>query len=341
MSLPKRTDDIYKEIENFEDYEYTNCIAYEMAIRNKIVRDIKSKIINKEIDRYDEKIEQELEVFGLSIHDYKLFNDDISRYKFLEKENESAIYSYYPLSSVKDAYDKLLKFLYDENNIYEEVSLHSFEYKKINMEYGDWIKSLFEKKKSYYFTFNNRFFYRISSNVVNELVVNKLGEKFIKLLSDDELKYMSAKTSMICSRWELNFVETIEMDIKININLPKNEIIDYISKIKDGYDEHFSESKNPLELFSEQIKEISNNPLMNVRTGKIDKIKVADMFFIYDCIKQGMKKSKIQMELSYYYSDNFNKDSLYDQKTINKYLDIAIDYVDNLKYKELITGVKE
>lgn len=35
ISLPQRNDPngIYKEIENFEDYEYTNCIAYEMAIR--------------------------------------------------------------------------------------------------------------------------------------------------------------------------------------------------------------------------------------------------------------------------------------------------------------------
>jgi hypothetical protein len=28
--LPKRIDTIYQEIEAFEDYEFTNCIAYEM-----------------------------------------------------------------------------------------------------------------------------------------------------------------------------------------------------------------------------------------------------------------------------------------------------------------------
>jgi hypothetical protein len=36
--LPKLTDSIYKEIEEFEDYEYSNCIAYEMCIRNKEVK---------------------------------------------------------------------------------------------------------------------------------------------------------------------------------------------------------------------------------------------------------------------------------------------------------------
>jgi len=33
--LPKRSDAIYQEIESFEEYELTQCVAYEMAVRNK------------------------------------------------------------------------------------------------------------------------------------------------------------------------------------------------------------------------------------------------------------------------------------------------------------------
>ena len=33
-NLPKRDDEIYKEIESFKDYELTQCVAYEMAIRS-------------------------------------------------------------------------------------------------------------------------------------------------------------------------------------------------------------------------------------------------------------------------------------------------------------------
>ena len=40
IKLPKRKDPIYKEIEEFKDYEFTNCIAYEMAIRNKEVQKV-------------------------------------------------------------------------------------------------------------------------------------------------------------------------------------------------------------------------------------------------------------------------------------------------------------
>ncbi len=32
--LPKREDAIYKEIASFEEYELTQCAAYEMAVRN-------------------------------------------------------------------------------------------------------------------------------------------------------------------------------------------------------------------------------------------------------------------------------------------------------------------
>ena len=38
-NLPKRDDDIYLEIEKFEDYELTECIAYEMAIRTPLVKE--------------------------------------------------------------------------------------------------------------------------------------------------------------------------------------------------------------------------------------------------------------------------------------------------------------
>ncbi len=40
IKLPKRDDAIYKEIESFADYELTQCVAYEMAIRAPEIRKI-------------------------------------------------------------------------------------------------------------------------------------------------------------------------------------------------------------------------------------------------------------------------------------------------------------
>jgi len=54
--LPKRDDNVYKEIEAFEDYEYTNCIAFEMAIRNDEVKSLLDKTnLFKEIKRATQK----------------------------------------------------------------------------------------------------------------------------------------------------------------------------------------------------------------------------------------------------------------------------------------------
>ena len=57
IKLPKRKDPIYKEIEEFKDYEFTNCIAYEMAIRNKqVIKIFNNEILN--IKSIDMRVEQ-------------------------------------------------------------------------------------------------------------------------------------------------------------------------------------------------------------------------------------------------------------------------------------------
>ena len=55
--LPQRDDLIYKEIEEFKDYELTNCIAYEMAIRIKEVRELLNFVVLKRIVNDIEKKE--------------------------------------------------------------------------------------------------------------------------------------------------------------------------------------------------------------------------------------------------------------------------------------------
>lgn len=44
-NLPKREDDIYKDIEKFKEFELTDCIVYEMKIRSKEVQELIKDII--------------------------------------------------------------------------------------------------------------------------------------------------------------------------------------------------------------------------------------------------------------------------------------------------------
>ena len=77
--LPQRDDLIYKEIEEFQDYELTNCIAYEMAIRNK---DAAKKIailkrINNLKNKIIEKIKMRTNNYYLSYRKYHIILKDI------------------------------------------------------------------------------------------------------------------------------------------------------------------------------------------------------------------------------------------------------------------------
>lgn len=78
-----RDDSIYKEIESFETYEYTNCIAYEMAIRNE---ELKNEIVkynikdlypprNKELKEEFGKIANEF-FFDIHLHLDNIFNNN-------------------------------------------------------------------------------------------------------------------------------------------------------------------------------------------------------------------------------------------------------------------------
>lgn len=89
-----RYDSIYKEIETFKDYEFTNCVAYEMAIRNE---NLKQELLmfqkkNKSFfsKEESEKIKEIKEKYFLNIIDYLEFVNpeyiNFLKYKFPTKD---------------------------------------------------------------------------------------------------------------------------------------------------------------------------------------------------------------------------------------------------------------
>ena len=103
--------------------------------------------------------------------------------------------------------------------------------------------------------------------------------------------------------------------------------------------------KSPMELLGLELKR--GDSLVCNRKGKkcfdprsilSKQQKMADMFYIYDCIKLGYSQSKVRNEIYNYYADRGMDISL-DPATLRKYRDIAIDYIDKNKYKEMLTGI--
>ena len=68
------------------------------------------------------------------------------------------------------------------------------------------------------------------------------------------------------------------------------------------------------------------------------------MIYIYDMTNKGYSQQDILYSISEYY-EILNNDkglalklTLRDERTITKYFEIAKDYIENARYKELITG---
>jgi len=90
-------------------------------------------------------------------------------------------------------------------------------------------------------------------------------------------------------------------NFQINLNLPKDELISYLKKIKDNYDNDNSILKSPMELFGEEVGIDSEHmKIMN-------SIEWADTFYIYDYFKNNIdenitdKKNGIKINLTMYH----------------------------------------
>ena len=324
-NLPTRSDTIYSEVESFEDYEYTNCIAYEMAIRNnEAIRIVKQ--IKKIIDRLkSSELEFDICAFLFSEmnsvnlverEEYEILNNKLKLYGF--------DYSQYIFHSELKNKGSFL-----DASLIMVFSLSKEKIKEILDIEHKFIESLQIDKKEKF---------AIGCNIL------KGGYKYqedSKTIIKDYFKRKNLKIdTLLLSRPELKFDSNIKSDISLNLALPKDELIAYISKIKYEYDKDNSIIKGPLELIGEDLSVADENLLIHKGTGKYNKQRVADMFYIYDCDKLNIKKSKIINELNYYYYDKDTKNTNFTYDTLNKYLGYAKSLIDDLKYKELITGAK-
>lgn len=294
----KRDDAVYKEIENFEDYELTNNVAYEMMIRNnEFIKDRLKLLLTNQVfhlkygDDYTSMMVELAKISGL--------NDIL--------EDTNNLTSFNPSSFNKLCEDMIEKWgIYlDEiiNGHKSEIYLTSHNFFKVNNEY-------------------------------------KLTEHITDLKEDitSHYDFISSRPSI-----EIKNISKV-VELKLNLSLPKDELIAIISKIKDEAD--VGNIKTPMELLGTELKKADNlicdtkGKCFDAREILSKQQKLADMFYIYDCLKVGMSQRKIQNEVYNYYADKGIETKTLDQKTLKRYKEIAIDYIDNMRYKELVTGVK-
>lgn len=360
IKLPKRSDSIYKEIEEFEYYEYSNCIAYEMCIRNKEVK----KLLNIIINKFDE-------IFEATEFEFIINKEAI------EKEcNELKKYGigFNTLSSI------LTDIFYEINDI--EVGKSS-----LNILYEN---DLILDRKDYLYV-----------DLIDDGIVGVLenGDEEIIPYKQMNLDYIPLIKKSY-SRPTLKIDKSKIFKVELDLSLPKEELLDYVSKIKDDFNNKTNAMiKTPIDLLiydsslMEYIGKENNTSEINRKldaledillddktdNSNIKKLKkklIADSFFIYDYvtarqeqIKKGNelkfqeyeeqlqeiknnpyvtpKDRKIQQqELKKEFEENTNTriNELFEDiedftpATARRYYYYIKPFIDDCKYKEVITG---
>ncbi|MCL4431947.1 MAG: hypothetical protein M1300_06470 [Epsilonproteobacteria bacterium] len=283
----------YLDVETFEEYEFTSCIAYEMAIRNdEVVNIIKYRIKNIN-DPF-------------MLEEYQLVAIDLP--------NMHLQYHFFKMHELKSFVE-----------IQKEVSR----------------RLMFNKPGIIYQGFV----------VENEVENVKLSHG---LNIEDELDGFSKpciiqKFSRPILRAPPKMDKTVDI-CNLNLALPKRELVAYIMRIKDQYDDYHDVVKAPLEaivgIFDESNFERKNG---------VSALDWADALFIYDYWKlHDEVKSDLEIiagiiiELNEYHRNNGSTWRKYKGKDAADYLSdstirlcrkMMIDYIDNLRYKELLTGI--
>lgn len=278
----KRNLEQYTEIENFEDYEFTSCVAYELAIRNcKVI-----ELIKRQLKHLKEN--------------YNSFNNDISDELFFK----------YFINEFYLAYH----FFSDIININEEKKISgSFWKNKVSKD----IKK--EEDELTSFEHYNGF------SIFTKIYDNSYTPDRREVITNFQRPPL-----------ESYHIHT-DFDVKINFSLPLKDLEEYIKEIKKSFEEKKVLPKSGFEILNDI--ELNSGNLITPREILSNKNKVADMLFIYDCKKLNYKVLDIRYKLEDYYSLKGISTKSFTEKTIKNYYDVAKTYIDERKYKELVTGI--
>jgi len=290
MKQPKRGDAIYQEIENFADYEFTNCVAYEMAIRNDEVKEA--------IAKYN-KIKTKHCDGGINL-------DEITLVGEVRKKYLIDLYMLNRESEPKD-YDGIDESEYLRN--YEGYIIKAYYKRKFIDEDG------IKKEKVCWHDYRR------------EITPNFKRPHFF--INEDEAEGEYNQSKAVALR-------------EINLVLPKDELIAYISKIKDDFNKDNSIVQTPFELLTGETIERDTDK-------KLSKKLIADMFYCYDCVKiELQKQERVNQELQTKLDDeiqNIKNDDWYDteqkKEQIRQEKQKYSENCDNRKIKQIFQDVEE
>ena len=369
--LPKRDDQIYKDIEEFEQYELTRCIAHEMAIRNKDARKIIFSLnrITALRDRLSSQQKYHYLLKHIYSKPYALDNYMVSESLVNKLRIDFLLYPHsYNIKGLE----------YISPDSYYSYNRHSTDQKsEVSLKYL--------MSSSYRASETEEFGFTVSQ------VVNKENKSY--------------QTNIIRPDFKRKIFDTNQMNVLLNLSLSKEEIIAYVEHIIDTINTDLTNigsfpyknylSRN-IELIHEKqkeapkVKKIFKNmtfvpivklaelnrdkiksPLMRQQLGKVLKTpmelligeledaeytndfpkkptgeRMANLFFVYDYITARLhhidnqnieEKEELQEKIRFIKNDSNIK---YKNKLI-QIKDVQREYFENLTDTHVVEIIKE
>ncbi len=331
--LNKRNEDIYTDIENFQEHEYTTCIIYEMFIREN--EDIKREYFFE--DNVANVIPQRVSDIVLFIYEgvFTLQNIIYQLFPQLENDVKNFLISYYkiPLDNHEEINNRFLNTSVDLKYLINYIE----KYK--NQQDTDINKIIFNEVE----------YFDKSKNMQIKIDLNEL-EKIISINNNITTVIPYYKRPQIFLKE--NYLVNIN---SLNLALPEKELVSFIKQLKKEVkaetiiiNKFIKNTKFSNYYFIDEKTETKNNHKYTI-FGYNHSSKMADIFFVYDAFKNNKFDSACNLE-SYDDLIQFIKKEIYNSKeipptdylsesTINNYFKTAEYYIDNKNYLNLLKNL--
>lgn len=368
-NLPHISNRRYKEIEQFKDYEMTYCIVNEMAIRNIRVSKL-IRVFHKLASYQDKKNEKYNEYKTILQHNANLDIEQKNKYQtYLKTCN---------IYSKKHIIDKIFTILKEEYMVSPlQCRVEELHYDPNYNKYttlqdfnsdSEHIQSILNGEVK----LNTNHFYMHKHVRENDnAYVPKKEDGFIL----EQKKYNKSHNfeySIIKPSFSRNIIDNNVTTLSINFSLPKEEILAYISHIKDALYSNKQDRriKTPEELTRDQTYLNS--------FSRLKKSDIANYFFIYDFVtkrveilKENYKKEKLEKQDNqedyesvytygneakyrneYGYDEDIekeHKESIFKEKLLKKQVKLDVQsikryyytmyhFINKLEYRELVNS---
>lgn len=307
--LPKRNNEIYLEIEQFENFELTNCIAYEMFKRVPKVQKLLPLVLS---DPTDELL-NELRKYGFDYEQYVMYEVYKMNYRHFGITGKPYVETRPAMGNISD---KLPDNEFEQVVKIETEAWNQFNDPRLGIKSQNELKSICDSME-YLFTDE-------SHNIFKENMTNQI------------------EAHNRFSRPTLYFPEIKSVKIELNVSLPLEELQAYVKVVQ----ESALKNASPREFLGIEFDKVNAKMLKN-KKSKTQKI--ADWFFIYDCykvLKKASNKSdeiifgEIDLMLMEYYA--VEEDFHYSTETYKKTILKKMKYfIEEQGYKGLLTNTSE